>query len=180
MESLLADRFKLPIGTFLLTGTFILIEHFNGGVVSHHLLAREDLPAISNWWGLVTVPLLAWITASLVNRRNHLASQANEFPTEKDNKTETRFLLALLFGAAISLLWELRLESVLQYAILLPLLIAFFKPVHYAECLLGFVIGMIFTFGGILPIIIGLVLLVICLTINKLIHLLKTLFLSAG
>jgi hypothetical protein len=26
-------------------------NHFHGGVPSHHILAREDLPEISNWWG---------------------------------------------------------------------------------------------------------------------------------
>gem|GEM_PF-5307569 len=34
----------LVFGTALLT-----YEHFNGGVQSHHLLDRRDLPAISNW-----------------------------------------------------------------------------------------------------------------------------------
>ena len=35
-------------------------EHFHGGVVSHHLLNRADLPAISNAWGAVFLPALAW------------------------------------------------------------------------------------------------------------------------
>lgn len=61
-------------------------EHLNSGVVSHHLLQREDLPAISNWWGALVLPLLA-----------------------------------LLF------------------------------PLYRAECLLGFVLGMCFTFGVLIP-----------------------------
>ena len=69
-----------------------------------------------------------------------------------------RFLAALVFGIIASILWELRLEQVLQYYILFPILIAFFKPVHLPEFLLGFTLGMIYSFGGILPIIIGIIL----------------------
>jgi len=43
-------RVLATMGTFILTGLFLLIEYVNGGVISHHLLARKDLPAISNWF----------------------------------------------------------------------------------------------------------------------------------
>jgi hypothetical protein len=41
------------------------------------------------------------------------------------------------------------------------LVFAFFFPIYRAECLLGFVLGMTYTFGGVLPIIIGTVLVLI-------------------
>jgi len=151
MNSILQNRALATTVTFVLTGLFILIEYLNGAVVSHHLLARKDLPAISN-------------CQSIKNLRNN------------NSKTRIRFLSALIFGIAISVLWELGLESVLQYIILIPLVVSLFKPVHFPECLLGFVIGLIFTFGGVLPIIVGLVLLVICFIINSLIKLLVTKF----
>ena len=43
-------------------------EHLRGGVLSHHLLANPDLPAVFNWWGLPLVPLLAWWTVGRVER----------------------------------------------------------------------------------------------------------------
>ena len=33
-------------------------EYSQGGVVSHHLLARKDMPAISNGWGLLVMPIM--------------------------------------------------------------------------------------------------------------------------
>lgn len=167
VNSLINNKFQATLAVFILTSMFILWEFMNGGVISHNLLAREDLPEISNWWGLLTVPLLFWITVSLIDRR-----QGNEIKT--DSKSEMfndqvlkRFLGGLIFGFLVSLLWEFNFASYLQYFILLPVLMAFFKPVHFPECLMGFVLGMLFTFGGVLPILIGSILLVIGFLINK-------------
>ena len=44
-------------------------DHFHGGVPSHHILAREDLPEISNWWGGVLLPLLTWFLLYRVEKR---------------------------------------------------------------------------------------------------------------
>jgi len=168
------------IGAFLLTGAFILLEHLNGGVVSHHVLAREDLPGVSNLWGLLTVPALTWITFFFINRRKDTGAQSDQ-DLNKDKKTpQIRFLYALVFGIAVSILWEVGFEEVLQYVILLPFLIALFKPVHFPECLLGFVIGMLYTFGGILPIMIGLVVLVGAFIIHSIMNLIKTIFVTKG
>ena len=169
---MLSNKRTATIGAFLLTGFFILLEHVNGGVVSHHLLAREDLPAISNWWGLVTVPALVWITFFFIDRREDSVSQSDQSPPKK-NRPQIRFLSALLFGITVSVFWELGLESVLQYVILLPFLLAVFTPIHFPEYLLGFVIGMLYTFGGFLPVMIGLVLLSISFIIHKISNLLK-------
>ena len=178
MMSIFENRIKTTVGSFILVGVFTLLEYLNGGVASHHLLAREDLPEISNWWGLLTVPILTWVVHSMINKRSEIESQANQNFKRNNNITQKRFLLALLFGISISVLWELGLENVLQYFILIPIVIAVFKPVHYPEFLLAFVIGMIYTFGGILPIIIGLVLMTISFMVNKFIQLLKTALVS--
>ncbi len=177
MKSILNNKILVVLGAFILTSMFILWEYFNGGVITHHLLAREDLPGISNWWGLLTIPLLSWLTISLIHKRRQ--KKIKLAPTNLENsdiKILKGFLAALLFGIAVSLLWRFDFEEILQYFILFPILIAFFKPVHLPEDLLGFVIGMLFTFGGILPIIIGTVLLVLCFLINKLTQVIKKLF----
>jgi len=167
LHSVINNRIQATIAVFILTFAFILWEYFNGGVVSHNLLAREDLPAFSNWWGLLTVPLLFWIGISLINRR-----QENEITAFK------RFLVALTFGILMSVLWEFNIKSILQYLILFPILVAFFMPVHLPEYLMGFVLGMVFTFGGVLPILFGVILIVVCLIINKLVRFFRTLILS--
>ena len=43
-------------------------EHTHGGVQSHHFLARPDLPAISNWWGLIILPSLGWLASRSATR----------------------------------------------------------------------------------------------------------------
>jgi hypothetical protein len=175
MKSILNRKLSIIAGAFILASIFILWEHFNGGVITHHLLAREDLPGISNFWGLLSIPLLTWLTLSLINRRRDKIIESEPTNLEKyDNKTLKGFLAALLFGIISSLLWEFDFANILQYFILAPVLLSFFKPVHSPEYLLGFVIGMLFTFGGILPIIFGTVLLVLCFLVNLLTRGIKT------
>ncbi|HTO14625.1 MAG TPA: hypothetical protein VLZ83_02595 [Edaphocola sp.] len=175
LKSVINNKIKATIGIFILTSIFILWEYFNGGVVSHNLLARKDLPAISNWWGLLTVPLLFWIAISLVNRRRGNEIKSELKSEEYETKVLKRFLAAFAFGIIISLLWEFNFGNFLQYFILFPILIAFFTPVHLPECLMGFVLGMLFTFGGVLPILIGVILLIICFLMNKLMKILRNL-----
>lgn len=178
LQSVITNRLQATTAAFILTFAFILREYFSGGVVSHNLLAREDLPAFSNWWGLLTVPLLFWIAVTLINRRQKKSVTLKSKNKEGEATVFKRFLAALAFGILMSILWEFRLESVLQYLILLPILLAFFTPVHLPEYLMGFVLGMIFTFGGVLPILIGLVLLIICFIIHRVVRIIRSLIFS--
>lgn len=177
IKSVLDNKLLIITGAFIITFICVLFEYFNDGVITHHLLAREDLPGISNWWGLLTIPLLSWISITFINKRRH-KKIAEEAHKDNDVKIVKGFTAALLFGITVSLLWEFNLESILPYYILLPILIAFFKPVHFPEYLLGFVIGMLLTFGGILPILIGTVLLIICFLIHTIIRVIKRVLFS--
>lgn len=174
--TIITNKLLITLGAFVLTFIFILWEYFNGGVVSHNLLAREDLPSFSNWLGLLTVPLLTWIVIVLIERRNTKKTKYEIEKEERVTSVQTRFLVALLFGVAVSLLWKFDLRHILQYFILLPVVIAFFKPIYFPEYLLGFVIGMLFTFGGVLPIMIGSVLLIVCFVVYKFIRILINIF----
>lgn len=173
IKSIVENKWLIAFGAFVYTLIFILIEYFNGGVIKHHLLARGDLPGFSNWWGLLTVPLLGWISSYLISLRRRHYTSSNQNRGELDNKVIKKFLVALLFGVIISILWKLNFEIILPYLILLPLLISFFKPVHLPEYFLGFVLGMIYSFGGILPIIFGCILVILGFLINKIVQLVK-------
>jgi len=169
LKSIFSNPIKATLGALILVFIFILKEHFSGGVITHHLLAQEDMPGLSNWWGLLTIPLLTWAVSTIINNRD-----SKEGGTDKNgNKVMKRFLATLVFGIVASLLWELGLENVLQYYILLPIFLALFIPVHHPESLLGFVLGMMFSFGGILPIIIGVVILTISFLIRTVVHFVK-------
>jgi hypothetical protein len=175
LKSIIGNKSQASLGVFIVTFLFILWEHFNGGVVTHHLLARDDLPGLSNWWGLVTVPLLYLISISLINRRSDKLVNSKTKSEEFENKIFKRFLAGLGFGLLLSILWEFQFESILQYLILIPILVAFFRPVHLPEYLMGFVLGMLFTFGGILPIMFGVILSFLCFLINSIMKVLRNL-----
>lgn len=175
LKAIARNKLQVTLAALLLTLAFLLWEHFNGGVVTHHLLARKDLPGISNWWGLLTIPMLTWLMMSLIDKRRAKFLESNTDTEGFDDQVIKHFLAALAFGVVASLLWEFRLVEVLPFYILSPVVIALFKPVHYPEYILGFVVGMLFTFGGILPIIVATVLFALCFLVNRLAGLIKNL-----
>ena len=72
------------------------------------------------------------------------------------------FVGALLFGIVLSVFFTLGNQDVSFYMLIGLLVLAFFLPIYRAECFLGFAIGMTFTFGGVLPILIGTILVLLC------------------
>jgi len=157
IEDLLKKKFILVLLTVIIVCVSLTWEYFNGGVAKHYLLADDTLPGFSNYLGLISLPILAFITSSMHGVR-----------LENSESTVTRnFVFGLMFGLGVSLLWEFRLESVLSYYILLPVFLSLFFKVHYIESFFGFALGMLYTFGGVLPIIIGLVLVVLSFVVSK-------------
>lgn len=49
--------------------SLLIWEHYHGGVPSHHILAREDLPEFSNWWGGLLLPLLSFFLLYRIKKR---------------------------------------------------------------------------------------------------------------
>ena len=49
-------------------------NHYHGGVPSHHILANEELPAISKGWGAVLLPLLTGFSC-IASKRELLATK---------------------------------------------------------------------------------------------------------
>ena len=131
--------------------SLLIWNHFHGGVPSHHILHRTDLPKISNWWGGILLPLLTVFLTYRIQKRliriNGNKSNLSKFPI----KSIYGFLIALLFGILLSLFFTLGYPNLSGYMIYGLFLLALFFPIYRAECLLGFVIGMTYTFGAILP-----------------------------
>ena len=115
-------------------------EHAHGGIRSHHLLNRADLPTISNAWGLLVLPVARRAMAAPSAARTALAA----------------FLGALAAGAALSVAFVAGSESAAGAVFLGVLLTGLVLPTYRAEYLFGFVLGMTFVFGSILPALFGL------------------------
>lgn len=140
------------LSSMVFVAALLAHEHFNGGVRSHHMLDRRDLPAISNWFGLVVLPLLGWLLG--VRLRNHVNSSRRSGASIGIGIV---LVCSLLYGAALAASFELgasTLTSGLFFG--LPLL-AVILPVYCIEYIFGFVVGMAFTFGAVLPAMLALV-----------------------
>ncbi|MCP1374412.1 hypothetical protein [Dyella lutea] len=140
---------------------FLAWQHFHGGVPSHHFLDRADMPAISNGWGGLMLPGMTWFLLGRTHRR-----------VVAQDAAATRHALlgfagALCFGVLLSIFFmrgDDRITGVMFESLFL---VALVLPIHRAECLLGFVLGMAYVFGGVLPSIVGSVLALIALVIHR-------------
>jgi hypothetical protein len=147
--------------------TLLAWNHFHGGVPSHNILAREDLPAISNWWGGLLLPLLTWFLLYRIQKR----IMRDNVEALKKSKLPVNILYgftdALLFGILLAAFFTFGYSHICGYMVNGLFLHALFFPVYRAECLLGFVLGMTFTFGAVLPTGVGSILVVIGVVLYK-------------
>ena len=125
-------------------------QHVHGGIASHHMLDRADLPAISNGWGGLVVPVLAWFLLGRIHRRV-AGGKAGQAATSVSAGIAVGFAIALAFGIAIAVAFTGGHEDVTNYVFEAMIVLALLLPGYRAECVLGFVLGMMFTFGAVLP-----------------------------
>lgn len=118
-------------------------EHLHGGVLSHHLLNRADLPAISNAWGAVFLPALTWFLSGSVLKRATTPRAAKGIAAS--------FFGSVLVGVALSTAFVNGFADVSSYIFLGILLSGLLLPAYRGEYVLGLVLGMSFNFGAMLP-----------------------------
>jgi hypothetical protein len=76
----------------------------------------------------------------------------NGAATTIPNRVLYGFIAALCFGLLLSLTFSFGLADIPFYLMIGLLTLSLFFPIYRAECFLGFVLGMVYTFGGVLPI----------------------------
>ena len=149
---------------------FLFWEHFNGGVTSHHLLGQEDFPSISNWWSGLLLPILTWFLLSRIEKR--LDKQASH--TQQTNNSISKvfwfFLTGVIFGILLSISFMNEYKPFLDNVLYILIALSFIIPIYYSEFILGFILGMTFTFGAIIPTLFILIMAVIGLVIYKFIR----------
>ncbi|NRQ41607.1 hypothetical protein HRH59_03365 [Rheinheimera sp. YQF-2] len=139
--------------TILFVVGFLLWEHLNGGILSHHLMHHSDYPSISNWWGLLILPFLAWLSTVRIEKRVTL--QPDDAPVKAKI---LRVVLIGFFGMLVlslvqSLSFSVGYESVAICLSLGLVVVGLFLPIYRAECIFGYVFGSIFFTGAIIPLI---------------------------
>lgn len=167
METYRFDRLRVGLTIFIALAIWSLLvwRYFHGGVPAHHLLNNPELPRVSDWYGGVMLPVLAWFLLGFTRRRLRAANFAGL-------KTAIVGLVAgVAYGVAMSVFFITGQESVTGYLFFGLLPLALFLPVHRPECLLGFVLGMTVTFGAVLPAAVGTVMALVTFVVHRFIGL---------
>lgn len=140
---------------------FLAWQHGHGGVPGHHFLDRADMPAISNWWGGLVLPCITWFLLGRVQRR--IASPVGAAMRD----ATIGFIGALGFAVLLSIFFARGDDQVTGVMFELLFVTALVVPIYRAEYLLGFVLGMACTFGGVLPSVVGVIVALIALLIHR-------------
>jgi hypothetical protein len=148
-------RLIITLGVSLAIWMLLAWNYFHGGVPSHHILANKDLPQISNAWGALVLPLLTWLLLYRVQQSMLLPKAAGTHTRSAAGSKLLGFGVALLFGATLAACFSFGYPEACGYMVLALFPLALFVPIYGAQFLLGFVLGMTFTFGAILPAVFG-------------------------
>ncbi|HJP97327.1 MAG TPA: hypothetical protein VJ862_02080 [Rhodanobacteraceae bacterium] len=138
-------------------------EYTHGGVVSHHFLDRRDMPTVSNWWSLAVLPLLGWLAGWSARRGTAVGARA--LP-----KAFAGGFGALLVGVAIAVTFTTGHQQVTGDVFFAALASGVVLPTYRAEYVFGFVLGMAFAFGAVLPTLFALIGVAISATFHLLVR----------
>lgn len=157
-ELSLKRRLLFTLVVFFLVLSHVIWDYYHDGVPTHYLLQRADLPGISNWWGILTLPLVTFLLLSWIYR-----NQKDGADSTKISRSPVKsFLWALIFGIVLSVLFTMG-TPIPGYMMLGAIALSFFLPLYRPEYLLGLILGMSYTFGANLSILVALILLLIFL-----------------
>jgi hypothetical protein len=133
-----------PMAAFAAAAAHLAWEASHGGIKSHHLLNQTDLPAVSNSWGLLVLPVLGWLAAYFVGRRTTTSANAL-------SRALAAFCGSLMVALALSAAFRLESSNLTAGLFFAVLLSGVALRTYRAEYVFGFVLGMTFVFGSVLP-----------------------------
>jgi hypothetical protein len=129
----------------------LIWEHYHGGVPSHSFMARKDMPSISNWWGGLLLPLLTYFSMYRIQKRLNLTSENSGVQPRKLQFILLLFIAGLMYAGSMAYFFKTGNEDINGILFQGLFLLALIFPLYRAEFFLGFVMGMTYTFGAILP-----------------------------
>lgn len=136
----------IPLAAAAFAAALVGYEYFHGGVETHHILHRADLPGFSNWLSLLVLPLLGVILAVRIRSEQVDRAGGGLAPA-----LAAGIAGSLAYGAALAASFHFGLEQVSLVLFLGLFLCSIALPVHRAEYIFGFVVGMTVTFGSVIP-----------------------------
>ena len=153
----------LILAVVLAEAAHLTWEHLHGGIRAHHLLNNADLPAVSNAWGLLLLPLLMWFAVADSQRRG--LSWRVAFAGTAG---------AAVVGVAVVVLFLTHQHDTAGYLLLAMIVAGCVVPLYRPQYLLGFVLAMTWTFGAVLPTLVALCVATISAVANAVVRLLRT------
>lgn len=156
------------LAIFLYSLSILLWDYFHDGVPSHHFLANKNLPKVSNWWGIITLPLAFAFLFYRIQRREF--TNSNSIDKKRIAHLILHFGMAFLYALIIAVAFSNGNSSVSSFFFFGIFALGLFFPLHKSEFCLGFILGLSYTFGGVLPLVICFFLAIICfllLTISR-------------
>jgi hypothetical protein len=129
----------------------LIWEYFHGGVPSHSFMARKDMPSISNWWGGLLLPLLTYFSLYRLQKRLFLTDESTVVSPKQLQSVLFLFITGLLYAGAMAYCFVTDKEDINGILFQGLFFLALIFPLYRAEFFLGFVIGLTYTFGAILP-----------------------------
>jgi hypothetical protein len=161
-------RFKIGFTVIIsvLLSSLLLWQYLQDGIPAHHFLADKTMPLVSNAWGALVIPIITWFLLFRIEKGLFRHTEAISFPTH----SLIAFLSALLFGIVLGISVVSGFKLFLGNVPLILFSLALFLPIYKAEYFLGFVLGLTYFIGGVLPVVVGSVFLLISAAIYLLIR----------
>lgn len=158
MTQKIFSKITIVFTIFITIAVLIMLiwEYYHGGVSGHHFLKSKDMPFISNWWGLILLPLVTFLSLKRIGKRINFNEEMNNQLFIKNHLLP--FLLAVLFAILIVVFSSTGNSEISYFMFLALFIVALFIPIFKAEYFLGFILGLSYSFGGALPVVIAIVL----------------------
>ncbi len=122
-----------PIVTLITSAGIISLlawNYFNGGVPSHNILAKADMPSISNWWGALLIPLLTWFLLGRTQKRITAQKEFNQIP----KNVYWGFLGGFIYGLLLAVSFTYDLKWITDNMIYVILGTALFDRPPFLNC----------------------------------------------
>jgi hypothetical protein len=113
------------------------------------------MPTISNWWGGLLLPIVAYVLTGRVQRRLQLFGTDAARADAALRIAAAAFVGAALYGAAMAVGFLTGYNDVSSFLFTALPLVGLMLPLFRAEYLLGFIAALSMVFGGVLPLIIA-------------------------
>lgn len=169
-----AIRLSVTAGVTLAYWALLGWQHLHGGVPGHSFMARADMPVISNWWGALVVPAVCLLLTGRVQAR---LERLRPDAAAADMALRTAILAfggAVTYGALMAIGFATDHREVSSRLFQALPVVGLLLPVYRAEYVLGFLLGLTYTFGAVLPTVIAtavaLVSVLLHLTVRRGVH----------